>query len=289
MIADEYSSARLGSLVAASMAASGIERVVSIWDVETGQKLNEMITTRDSGGGRLLLTPDGELCITAGYAQHGLACYRSLDSRQVWHRHDLKRIQQLSVTRDGRGVYCEFEGRPTQKVDAESGQSLRSYKGVKKIVESPFMPVCYHQNKVASLRTDGDEQIAVIPASTILHAVFSPEKLCISEACGPVRCFNVQSGVEVWRYTPKKGSHVVGMGYCEPVTCFFGVEYPYAIGGASKLVRLADSSEAVVVREIWHGAHAFCSSTRLFLTADGEVIDLTDSSTVRRLDFEDRS
>jgi hypothetical protein len=283
MVADEYAAAKFGPLVAATMV--GVERVVSIWNVETGDKLNEMETTHDMGGRRVLLSPDGEFCVTAGYEGGGLACYSVRDGQRIWHRRELKRIQELVLGRGGKGILCMFEGRPTQKVDAQTGQSLDTYKGVKKRVESPFSPMYYCERKVASLRAGDGEEIAVVSTRGVLDVMFAPNELCVAEAGGAARGFGTENGRELWKCLPRQGAHFVGLGYSEAMRCFFGVEWPYQFAGAPRLVRLRPDSDPLVLKEIWRGGHAFCWSAGLFITADGQVVDLTDGHMVRRLAF----
>ena len=41
----------------------------------------------------------------------------------------------------------------------------------------------------------------------LLDAAFGPDRLCLSEAGGPVRCVDCRSGSEIWRYVPPKETH----------------------------------------------------------------------------------
>jgi hypothetical protein len=50
----------------------------------------------------------------------------------------------------------------------------------------------------------------VVPRLTfaVLDAAFSPNALCITEACGVVRCIDLGLGLERWRYVPPQSDHL---------------------------------------------------------------------------------
>jgi len=286
MVVHELASARHAPLVA----AGSINGAVAIWNEEACQKLTEIDTIFGFGGRRLVLSSDGTLCIAADYTKQGLACYDSLDGRQVWVRPDLKKISEICITRDGAAIYCGVDDRGSQKVDLRSGRSLLSLKGENSVLESPYMPIGFYQERVPCLQSDDGRQLAQISAITdsgiFLSAAFSPKEFCISEMGGPVRSLSVESGAEAWRYTPSGGSHVLLVEFSESNARFFGVEWTYIEGGPMKLLRFGEDGESVIMRDdIRAGAHAFCSYNNCLITSDGEVIDLKHGRTVRRLSF----
>jgi hypothetical protein len=295
MVIHEFSSSRIGPLVA----AGSFRKTVAIWNAETAQKLAELNTVLGGGGHRLLLSSDGACCLAADYSRLGVACYHSVDGREVWHRRDLRKVQRLSLTRDGCAIYCEGEKRFTHQLDLQSGETRSTLQGVKEITESPWAPivfcerVAYRSEGKFSLLTDDGLQVAQIHASTddgvILHAAFSPKELCISEMNGPVRFFNAESGEELRRYAPTPGCHVLKVEYSDSNGKFFGVEYDCYKHVPMKLLRFEEGGEATVIREIAQGACAFCMARDYLITVDGEVVDLKDGRTVRRLNFQENA
>jgi hypothetical protein len=126
------------------------------------------------------LSCDGTRCIGADYSRRGVACYDSFTGQFLWHRKDTRRVQRLSLTRDGLAIHCEGDNRPTQKLDLQSGQTLVSLRGVKEITESPYAPVIFLEKAVCVLESDDGRQIAKIPvraSGILLSTAFSPKRI----------------------------------------------------------------------------------------------------------------
>src|SRR5689334_2488504 len=132
-------------LAAASMteriAAARFEREVAIWDLSTRQRTSAFDTVLDFGGRRLALTPDGSRCIAGAYSRRGIACYNASNGGLVWRRPDLTGVQYISVSPDGKRVFCGFGTGPCVVLDVESGETLERWRGVRRVIGSPFMPV----------------------------------------------------------------------------------------------------------------------------------------------------
>ena len=83
------------------------------------------------------------------------------------------------------------------------------------------------------LRVLGGKRIAKLERSTyaILDVAFGPDRFCITEADGPVRCFGTDKGEEIWRYTPEPRRVVLNLSYRPAAKAFFGVQWPFFYGG----------------------------------------------------------
>jgi len=117
---------------------------------------------------------------------------------------------------------------------------------------------------------------------SVISAAFSESLVCISEAGGPVRAFDVRTGVEAWRFTPAKGTHLIRVAFCDALDSFVGVSWPYEKGGEVFLQRFspADGSPQVIVEAgSWTQSEFYSRGSRL-VTATGAVFDVASGNRV---------
>ena len=198
MKVDDFSA----SMGAPLVAAAAFEKTVSIWNLETAERLIEFDTIFLTGGNRLLLSWDGSFCFAADFSRRGVACYDTRNGETVWQRRDIRRMQRISLAGDRRAIYCERENRPTLKLDADSGATLDTLGPVTEIYASPYAPVLFQQQGARLvLVTEQARPTAYIPFEgnepSVLCAAYSLAEICLSEAGGPVRLFSLESGNEV--------------------------------------------------------------------------------------------
>ena len=60
----------------------------------------------------------------------------------------------------------------------------------------------------------------------------------MGEIGGPVRCIDFSSGIELWRFTPEKGSHFICLWFRDTDRNFYGVLPHYEQNRNRRLVRL---------------------------------------------------
>jgi hypothetical protein len=119
----------------------------------------------------------------------------------------------------------------------------------------------------------------------ILDATFSPDALCLSETNGPVRCLDLKTAEERWRYLPPSGSHVLGLSY-QADQSFYGVQWAYKSGGPVMLLQFSQSTGAarnVCILKSFPDAFAFGGGN--VLASSGDVVSLPTGSIVRQLLF----
>ena len=272
------------------VAATGaFASTVATWDLTTKARLATFESVLDFGGRRLAVDEAGARCATAGYVTGGLVCSSAATGSVTWTRADLRRLQFVGFSCDGRRLFCGADERPCLVLDAATGHQLEVLRGVRRVWESFFTDAMLLDGARLKLTARAGRSIAPIERTSfgVLDATFGPELLCISESGGPVRCVDV-AGREVWRYGPAPGRHVLKLAYTGEMGCFVGVEWPYEHGGTKVLRRFsATGGEPRTVAELGKPAEVafFAAGTRL-LTSEGHVWDTINGIRVGRLVFD---
>ncbi len=279
--------ARCGAIAAAAL----FERKVQIWNFATAELVCELDTVFGFGGHRLAVSPTGEACVAASFRAGrtgGVVCYDATSGRSVWHRADLRRVQGVHFSTAGDAIWCRVEGRSVQKLDFHTGVTLDSFRTISDVFDSPFTT---HMLQVPHVR----HGYFVVAGSTKLHmpqlscgildVAFSPDALCLSEANGPVRCVDLGTAKERWRYLPPSGSHILGLSY-QADHSFYGVEWAYERGGPVLLLQFSESEGTVRnVCNLNSFADAFGFGQGEILLSSGDVVSLLTGSIIRQLAF----
>ena len=272
-------------------AAAYFERKVQIWNLATAELVSELDTVFAFGGHRLSVDQSGEYCVAASFhAGHkgGVACYEARSGRKVWHRADLRRVQGVRFSATGETIWCRIEGGPIQSLDAHTGLTLGSLRKIRKVFDSPYTTHLLHvlQERAEDYVIVGSRKLRVPRlAFAILAATFSPDALCLSEANGPVRCLDLATAKERWRYVPTSGNHVLGLSY-QADQFLYGVQWAYERGGPVMLLQLSQSTGAVRdVCRLNSFPDAFGFGSGNVLVSSGDVVSLPTGSIVRHLAF----
>ena len=268
------------------LAAAEFKSVVHLWDLRSRTQMNTIETTLDFGGTRLAISPDGEIIAVGAYRRHGIAVYRTIDGVELWRRKDLTKVQHLGFDRKGRDIFCSFEPSECQRLDVVSGETAGAIVGAKEVWESPWDSIELRQLRSQHFALIKDESpIGSIPKASFaaLSVAFSPSEVCISEAGGPVRLFELSSGTQLWRYDPPQGVHFLEVSYSSVARRFMGVSWPFENGGAHVLSHFDDEGAAHSVCELGPGKSvylsAFCMEGAKLVTNTGSVFS-TDSGKV---------
>jgi hypothetical protein len=267
--------------------AASVEHLVQVWNWNSGERLSEFETVFEHGGHRLAINPTGSCCVAASWRKgkrNGVACYDILSGQTIWHRLDLRQVQGLRFSVVGDAIWCRLEARPVQRLAARTGETLDSIRAVQDVVESPY------SNRSLQLRRtdfllDGIRNIR-IPRLTfaMLDATFTPQALCLTEAGGPVRCLDRETGSERWRYQPPAGHHVLRIS-SQGDESIYGVQWGYERGGPVNLIRFSDKRECTEVCQLSTFPDACCFGAGVVVTASGDVVSLPNGDILRHLPF----
>jgi hypothetical protein len=242
----------------------------------------------------LSVSPGGSL-VAAGASEHEVSVWDVAIRRQIgsfrsvlWKRKDLKKVQTVSMSTSGQVVYIGFDLRPCKVLQTDSGYTVSNMRAVRRVFPSHYGPFALldKTKPEVALLPDGKRSFAIQRCSfAILDACFSPLALAISESGGPVRCFEVGSGRELWRYQQLR-CHIIDLCYSGRQNAFFGVERNLR-GGDTALVRLeAASGQATPVCQVrWAAAAAFCLGGEALLKSDGDIIDVASGASIGTIPF----
>ena len=151
--------------------------------------MSQFNTVFESGGRRLALNPTGELCVTAAWekGKKGGVRYDAFTGSQIWHRIDIRHNQRLRFSSTGDSIRCGVEDGPLLRLDAGTGETVESRTGFTNVFDSPYAKQVLFEHRTRDFLFESVSSFR-IPKLTfgLLHAAFSPEALCLTEAGGPV-------------------------------------------------------------------------------------------------------
>jgi hypothetical protein len=258
---------------------------VYIWDWQAGKRVATLYTVFE--GRRVALNPAGTLCVIASWTLGGVACYSVKTGEPVWPRGDLKRVQYLTISPDGRLVYCGRDRQSCAILHLDRGKDHGQLRAVTRVYCSPFAPVWFldlASPQRAEIRMADGERVAWIERVTFafLDAAFSPTQLCTTETGGPVRCVDTATGAELWRHVPRKGRHYLKVSFSISAGCFFGLEV-----GPMKLFRFdPQSGKPSLVHELGViNSAAFCGKGEMVVASTGALISVLTGKVIRVLRF----
>jgi hypothetical protein len=264
---------------------AAFEHTAVILDLTTGACSKSLETVFSAGGKRLALSDEVDVLLAAAYHVHGLAAYSCKTGREQWRRRDLKKVQQITLARDGIAAYCGREGASLAVVDLRSGETTRTLRGARALYDSRFESMQFvDAGKPKLLRGAGRRKVFVERTTfAFLDVCFAPGLLTLSEVGGAVRCLDTASGRERWRYQPGAGRHVLHLGYQEAEPCLLGVEWSYAKGGVQRLIRWSPDDGRLIDSTIIGKPADSCFGLRgeVVVLADGQVIATTPTKRKR--------
>lgn len=255
------------------------EQSVIVRDLVRGTESARFETTFDFGGQRLALSDELDSVLAAAYHVHGLALYSCATGREVWRRRDVKKVQRVTLSRDGRTAYCGREGSSLAVVDLHTGETTRTVRGARALHDSKYDTVQFVDGTKPQLVNGTGERMFFVERTTFafLDVTFAPGLLGLSESGGPVRCVDIRVGLVRWCYQPPVGCHVLCLGYCEAEPSFLGVEWSFEKGGAKRLLRWS-LDDGVVIDSLNLGEPidcCFAMAGKVIVTAEGEELDST--------------
>ena len=274
----------------AIVAVAQLERSIQIWDIMKGEKVAEFDTVLEFGGRRLVIDNEGKFCVTAAYHVHGIAGY-DVYGGLCWQHKNLKKAQILTVSRNGDYVFCGFDDKSCIMLEISSGREAAKFHGVRAVHESPFQPIRFLDKMKPEIARDDGTLLFNIGRLTFgfLTVAFAADSCCTSEAGGSVRCFDLNSTIERWRYIPSQGSHILRLGYSNRTGLYYGVEWPYQHGGNKKVLCFnPESGVSNFVCDLGQPSETeFCLEGDYLITSIGDLIDLSTGKIAQKLPFGD--
>ncbi|MEM8672230.1 MAG: WD40 repeat domain-containing protein [Planctomycetota bacterium] len=270
--------------------------VVHIFDLTTCARISRFDTDLDFGGSRLAIAPNSVYCAIASYDRKSVTL-ADIQGRLIWQRTDVDEVQKVRFSLDGTVLICSHHRGIVSQFDIQTGETVRfnwfkkDLLGAYDLLESPYDDYLVIDRIERDLRITDQrlKQVATVKRKTfrVLDYAFAPEFMCISESGGPVTCYHVKTGQEVWEVGFPEGVHALDVGYNEESKQFSAILRPYAKGGPFTLVSIARNSGNVIAETRLPEARDFGfvnRGTRLVLTT-GEIICTTKGERVAVLDI----
>lgn len=272
------------------VAFGAFERQVEVWNYQSGKRVSAFDTILSYGGQRLAISKDGDRVLAAAWARHGLACYDAHTGKLIWQRRDLKKVQRINLSRDGASAFCGIESRSCLGIAVSSGEELCSFRGAKSRVESSYSEFAVIDRTRPEVVGPNGRRGFKIERTTfaVLAWAIGSETLLISEAGGPVRCFELSSGEELWRYKPPIGTHYIDLAYSEALAQFLGVCWPYEYGGAKELAWFPpQGKQPEELHDLGNPAEtAFSPDGGILISSTGEIFDTQRGAVVEMIPVE---
>jgi outer membrane protein assembly factor BamB len=271
------------------LALGGFERDVELWDLVAERRLSRFQTLLDAGGSRLVLSSDGQRCFAAAYRTGGLAAYDAHSGEVAWARPDLSKIPSIACSFDDRSLLVASDDGAISKLSASDGSTVATLPGVLDLFDAgPRGALHVLGRSRAELELHAPSGVVhFLPKTTfeVLAVAFGPDSVCISEASGAVRCFDVGSAQPLWRFDPPPSEHVVRLAYCAEAAAFRAVSFEYAASGSKKLLALAEGKAAPLAILGKAALAEFCLDGERLVLSDGRMLGAARGDERSRLDF----
>lgn len=278
-----------------AIAFAEFNHVVHVFDLTTGARVSKFDANLDFGGSRLAIDPSGTFCAIASYNSSSVSL-ANVHGRQLWQRTDVDEVQKVRFSHDGNTLFCSHHRGIVSQFDVRTGEAIRftwvkkDLHGVKDVIESPYDEHLVIDRMERDIRITNQrlKHIATVKRKTfaVLDYAFAPEFMCISESGGPVTCYHVETGKEVWALSFPDGVHALDVGYNEESKNFLAISWPYEKGGPFTLLAIARHNGNIVIETRLPDAADFGfvnRGTQLVLTT-GEIICTTKGEPLGALD-----
>lgn len=255
------------------VALAAADRLVTVWDLDTGRRVRTLDTVQQLGE-RIALSDDGSVLVCAGY-RRGVAAYDVAQGAPLWRRRDLGRPQFVGM---GRGVvYVGLARGAVQVLSLRDGATVDRVPGAARVFDSPDGGRSLVDGRALGLRTAGGPLRAVDRrGSHLLCAAFLDGSVVVSEVGGPVRCLDLDTAEPRWQHDPRPGEHVVALARIGRSRSVAAVVWPFAAGGPKRLGVLDDAGRFQTRCELGApAAEAFAGDGRWLVLSDHRVVDTT--------------
>ena len=269
---------------------------VQIWEIEKNERISRFDTIIERVSHRIAISPDGKLLAVGAYSQNGVSLYDTNTGRELWNRSDLNQVQKVRFSPSGDTVVAAFNEHQATFLDCKNGRSERlswfkkRISGIRDVYESPFNSMFVHEQWDDDLQITTTEHIPLnsIPRKTfgVLDYAFSLDQLTISESTGPVTCYNMLSGQELWEFAPGNGVHGLCISFVPELNAYATIAWPYEDGGDHALYLLdRPNGNQLNQHGVPNGAPAFIRDGKQMLFSDGTIINTLNGDTHHSIEF----
>ncbi|MGQ0608797.1 MAG: hypothetical protein ACT4OQ_10100 [Chloroflexota bacterium] len=270
---------------------------VQVWSIPHQTPHTEFDTILDFGGRRLALCsgPDRLVVVAGAWERHGICGYDARTGERLWQRQDLKQVQALSPV-DGDAVAACFDTRPMHVLDAASGATVATVRGVRRFWQSRHRAVGAAEvmGHVALVGTD-DWRVrwrAPVAGFALLDAAFAPAAVLVSDAvdftvdAGAVcslDCFSL-TGELLWQRRTARETNVPWLGWDAEAAEWLGITHHVENREPEMLSRWSRDGELLSrVALGLVGEYAFLPAGKLLVTGHGDLVETRAASQVGRL------
>lgn len=261
------------------IAAAAFESEVEIWDLKNLSVIARFATRLDFGGRRLSIDRTGTILLVGNY-ENGVSCYSVPSGREIWHRRDLRKVQQCTVLPSNDRAAVAIEGKPAQIVRTDDGVTVEVVPNAKRLFY--FEDGVFAVESTKHLRVCKDQTVSRIPKETFAILCLSRigESLAVGYSGGPLQRLEPETGKVHWSHR-LAGRHVLRTSPSLPDGLLYGIDWNYSQGskyalkawdwetGRTRTIKLLDGPTFEFVK---NGNLLVCSDRRFIQCADGKVI-----------------
>jgi WD40 repeat protein len=279
------SSSRSGKMLAAGYD----DGTVAMWNLETGKNEFEFKSKFDFGGERLSYSESKSILVAGAYQRYGIACHNTLTGERLWHRNDLKGVQNITLSPEQNVVYCCFDDRPCQVLNLIDGSTRKKLRAVRSVFVSPGGEYkLYHGMKLHVCGIDDEPVFTVQTESWVpLEAILDKDIVAFSEVDASVRIYSLRDGAEIFRYKPPDGTHIILMSTIFNDKTFYAVLHNYKKREPDQLIKISPQNQSyATIGDIGEALEKeFCLKGTHLITGNGCMYDCSTANQVKTIPF----
>lgn len=269
------------------------ERRVRVWSFAERSLTAELDTVLDFGGQRLALCGSEKPIVVAGAWERYGICGYAPDGTRLWQRKDLRQPQHISPAAEGALVVAGFDQRPLHVLDAGSGETVATVRGVRRFYDSPFADVGLGEmyGHVVLLGTDDwkARRKAPVDGFATLSGAAAPGALAVADVVSfdagrsSVSCRNL-TGELLWRWDCPPEVNCPALAWDDDASEWVGVLNHVNNKQPDTLVRWSADGDVTAERPLALLAeYAFLPGGRHLVTSDGAVRETGTGSVIWQL------
>lgn len=257
------------------IALAEFEKAVQVIDLSTFSTISEFDTVLSFGGRRLAISEEGNICVAGAWARHGICGYETNSGKLIWQRKDLKKVQHIQTTRtDKNRIFAQFEIGASRFIDINTGADIEKINGAILFFESKFVPINIvdKSTKIEIIERNTKRMICKVERQSFatLDTAILPDSFVVSEAGGPLSCYDIFTGQLKWRRRLNEDGHYLKIAYNEKLEQLIGVTHSFMAGGNKKLHRININSGNL------EKAEDIDNPTEIEFVMDGQMLVTSD-------------